>query len=94
MPTTWPVVSKLCLEAPVEVVGKVKGASAVASNLRPDPVPKTGLPGCQKRLPGAAVHLSTTIFLPSWFAKSNDNSITTAEHSIDRISVVDLMKTQ
>ena len=44
IPTTWPVVSKLCLEAPVEVVGKVKGASAVESNLRPDLVPKTGLP--------------------------------------------------
>ena len=56
MPTTWPVVSKLCLEAPVEVVGKVKGASAVASNLRPDPVPKTGLPGCQK---GCQAHRST-----------------------------------
>ena len=47
-----------------------------------------------KMLPGASFHLSTTIYLPSWFVKSNDSPITTAEHSIDRIFVVDWMKTQ
>ena len=73
-----------------ESQGRQRGSIKFASR----PGSKDWFTWLSKRLPGASVHLSTTIFLPSWFAKANDNSITTAEHSTDRISLVGPMRTQ